>query len=75
MWAHGRTELRNTETRLKGSKIQKREKKTLEISKVLLLLHSYSSDKTFHYKYNLLIMTITDERQGPFRVAQIAAIK
>lgn len=47
----------------------------VEISKVVLSLHSYSSDKTFHYKYNLLIMTITDERQGPFRVAPIAAIK
>lgn len=48
-----------------------------EIGKVVLSLAFYSSDQTSHctYKYNLLIMTITDERQGPFRVAPIAAIK
>lgn len=46
-----------------------------EVRKVVLSLHFYSSDSTSHCKYNLLIMTITDERQGPFRVAPIAAIK
>lgn len=60
---------------LKGVKNTKKEKEKVEIGKVVLSLHSYSSDKTFHYKYNLLIMTITDERQGPFRAAPIAAIK
>lgn len=73
---HGRTGLRNTEERaLTEPQTQKREQKTVEISKVVSPSDSYSSDKTFHYKSNRLIVTITDERQGPFRVAPIAAIK
>lgn len=73
---HGRTGLTSTEKHAeRGSENTKEKKKTLEISRAVLSLRSYSSDKTFHYKYNLPIMTITDERQGPFRLAPIAAIK
>lgn len=44
-------------------------------AKNVISSHSYSSDWTAQHKHNLIIITITDERQSPIRVAPIAAIK
>lgn len=37
--------------------------------------HSTPTHQTAQHKHNLIIITITDERQGSIRVAPIAAIK
>lgn len=37
--------------------------------------HSTLTHQTAQYKHNLIVITLTDERQGSIRVAPIAAIK